>query len=578
MAHLLHRLPQPRQLECVDAAVGSFKTAVTALAVGPAKPVATRGPPPYGKRKNWQPQSLADFGGGGAFPEIHLAQYPLNMGKTSAAQQNTVALQMDKDGRVAWDAVVKDNDKLQTWSRPEDSREKWSKTEDLVKPTMELDILNTERTQKNLEVILNGKMQAGAPKPGEHKEPEFIRYTPKEDAPGYTPNCRERVIKLVERQVDPFMPPRFKHKKVPRGPPSPPPPVHHSPAKKLTAKDQKDWKIPPCVSNWKNAKGYTIPLDKRLSADGRNLQDVAVNDKFAALSEDLYLAERKAREEIKIRNDMIKQRRVREEEVREVQLRDLAASARTQRADLAAQTTLDSESKEDAAARQQRMEVLNSRQREIERDQRLELAGKKDKRSRENDRDVSERIALGQAAQPTSQEAMFDARLFNQNAGMDSGYNGGDDEKCAVFDKPLFADRSQSGIYKFDKDRMEQNEGRLEHIGKHSFAGATDGSGQAASSERRTAPVEFEADEDTPPPVVAEDSRAGRDKGRERSRQRSRSRRRGGRSEERGRGRGRSRSRRRSGGGDDEGDDDFNLGGLLDDANANKKDTKKNRR
>ena len=30
-----------------------------------------------------------------------------------------------------------------------------------------------------------------------------------------------------------------------------------------------DWKIPPCVSNWKNAKGYTIPLDKRLAADGR---------------------------------------------------------------------------------------------------------------------------------------------------------------------------------------------------------------------------------------------------------------------------------------------------------------------
>merc|ERR1719203_2508348 len=141
------------------------------------------------------------------------------------------------------------------------------------------------------------------------------------------------------------------------------------------------------------------------------------------------------------------------------------------------------------------MEVLNQRQREIERDQRLELAGKKDKRSRENDRDIGERIALGQVAQPTSQEAMFDARLFNQNAGMDSGYNGGDDEKCAVFDKPLFADRSQAGIYKFDKDRMEQNEGRLEHIGTKSFSGAADGSGEAQSSERRTAPVEFEREE-----------------------------------------------------------------------------------
>ena len=34
-------------------------------------------------------------------------------------------------------------------------------------------------------------------------------------------------------------------------------------------KDQQEWKIPPCISNWKNSKGYTIPLDKRLAADGR---------------------------------------------------------------------------------------------------------------------------------------------------------------------------------------------------------------------------------------------------------------------------------------------------------------------
>ena len=64
--------------------------------------------------------------------------------------------------------------------------------------------------------------------------------------------------------------------------------------------DQQDWKIPPSISNWKNPKGYTIPLDKRLAADGRNLQDVVVNDKFAALSEDLYLAERKAQQSCEV--------------------------------------------------------------------------------------------------------------------------------------------------------------------------------------------------------------------------------------------------------------------------------------
>lgn len=546
MAHLLRRLPQPRRdLEVADAAVGSFKAAASdAVAATTPSPAGLRGPPPYGKRQNWTPRSLADFGDGGAFPEIHAAQYPLDMGKTSALQQKVVGLQVDADGRVAWDAVIKDKSKLQTWSRPEDSREKWSKLEQLERPTLELDVLNTERTQKALELALNGKMQAGLPKRAEQKEPEFIRYTPKEDAPGYTPNCRERVIKLVERQVDPFMPPRFKHKKVPRGPPSPPPPVHHSPARKLTAKDQKDWKIPPCVSNWKNAKGYTIPLDKRLSADGRNLQDVAVNDKFAALSEDLYLAERKAREEIKIRNDMIRQKKVREEEVREQQLRDLAASARQQRSELATQAPGEGESAREAEERKQRMEVLKDRQREIERDQRLELAGKKDKRGRDEDRDISERVALGQAAQPSSAEAMFDARLFNQSAGMDSGYHGGSDEKCAVYDKPLFADRSQAGIYKFDRERMEQNEGRLSHIGTSSFAGAAEGGEGESSGGPRTAPVEFERE--------ASEPREGR-------RQRG-----DGRDDDRRGRRERSRSRRRRPA-DDDGDDDFGLGGLLED-------------
>ena len=51
-------------------------------------------------------------------------------------------------------------------------------------------------------------------------------------------------------------------------------PVMHSPPRSVSTKELQDWKIPPCISNWKNAKGYTIPLDKRLAADGRGLQEV----------------------------------------------------------------------------------------------------------------------------------------------------------------------------------------------------------------------------------------------------------------------------------------------------------------
>ena len=54
-------------------------------------------------------------------------------------------------------------------------------------------------------------------------------------------------------------------------------------ATQVTVHDQQSWKIPPCVSNWKNARGYTIPLDKRLAADGRGLQEQTVNNNFATL-------------------------------------------------------------------------------------------------------------------------------------------------------------------------------------------------------------------------------------------------------------------------------------------------------
>ena len=64
----------------------------------PSQSVAVRAAiPPYGKRKGWKPTSPEDFGmshspvvnahrllatgDGGAYPECHVAQYPLNLGK-----------------------------------------------------------------------------------------------------------------------------------------------------------------------------------------------------------------------------------------------------------------------------------------------------------------------------------------------------------------------------------------------------------------------------------------------------------------------------------------------------------------
>jgi SNW domain-containing protein 1 len=102
--------------------------------------------------------------------------------------------------------------------------------------------------------------------------PTYIKYTPSQQGAQYASGAKQRIIKMQDMPIDPLEPPKFRHTKVPRGTGSPPVPVMHSPPRPVTAEDQANWKIPPCISNWKNAKGYTIPLDKRLAADGRGLQ------------------------------------------------------------------------------------------------------------------------------------------------------------------------------------------------------------------------------------------------------------------------------------------------------------------
>jgi SNW domain-containing protein 1 len=62
--------------------------------------------PSYGSRKGWKP-TPADFNGGGAYPECHVAQYPLDMGrKKPAGAGSTLALQVDADGTVRYDAIA----------------------------------------------------------------------------------------------------------------------------------------------------------------------------------------------------------------------------------------------------------------------------------------------------------------------------------------------------------------------------------------------------------------------------------------------------------------------------------------
>ncbi|NWQ78100.1 SNW1 protein, partial [Columbina picui] len=415
-----------------------------------------REPPPYGYRKGWIPRVLEDFGDGGAFPEIHVAQYPLDMGRKKK-MSNALAVQVDAEGKIKYDAIA----------RQGQSKDKiiYSKYTDLVpKEVMNVDDPElqrpdeetireiTEKTRAALEKSVSQKIAAAMPVRAADKlaPAQYIRYTPSQQGVAFNSGAKQRVIRMVEMQKDPMEPPRFKiNKKIPRGPPSPPAPVMHSPSRKMTVKEQQEWKIPPCISNWKNAKGYTIPLDKRLAADGRGLQTVHINENFAKLAEALYIADRKAREAVEMRAQVERKMAQKEKEKHEEKLREMAQKARERRAGIKTHVE-----KEDGEARE-RDEIRHDRRKERQHDRNLSRAApdKRSKLQRNENRDISEVIALGVPNPRPSNEVQYDQRLFNQSKGMDSGFAGGEDEIYNVYDQPWRSGKDMAqNIYRPSKN------------------------------------------------------------------------------------------------------------------------------
>jgi SNW domain-containing protein 1 len=65
-----------------------------------------------------------------------------------------------------------------------------------------------------------GKIKAAQPKNvkvSKPLEPTYIRYTPGQQGESYNSGASQRIIRMVEMPVDPMEPPKFKHKKIPRG-------------------------------------------------------------------------------------------------------------------------------------------------------------------------------------------------------------------------------------------------------------------------------------------------------------------------------------------------------------------------
>ena len=442
--------------------------------------------------------------------------------KPSSKTSTTLAVQLNGQGKIKYDSIARQGHS--------EGRVVHASFKDLIplrqradagdlsleRPSSEEVASQTAKTKDALAKLVTGAVAAQKPKNVQgikRNEATYVRYTPANQM-GDTSRKNDRIMKIVQRQQDPMEPPKFKHKKIPRGPPSPPPPVMHSPPRKLTAEDQEAWKIPPPISNWKNPKGYTVPLDKRLAADGRGLQDVTINDKFAQFNEALITADRHAREEVKQRAAMQQKLAEKERMQKEEQLRSLAQQAREEKSmtdrqasrarshsrNSASLSSRSDSEDDDAAKERERMR----RERRVENEKQLRQSRMGAERrmqmiAREQNRDISEKVALGLAKPTRTSETMYDSRLFNQTSGMDTGFN-----EDQAYDKPLFAaqdaissiyrpratadeeDGDEAGTKEYEKISRSD---RFEILGraKEGFKGAT----EAAA---RDGPVQFEKD------------------------------------------------------------------------------------
>lgn len=336
---------------------------------------------------------------------------------------------------------------------------------DLSKPSLEETISTTLSTKAALEKLCQTKIKSfKSVKDTSFTAPDskIVSYTPLTGL-SQKPSSNTRIVKITSRPVDPLENIKFKHRKIPHSNSSEPVPVMHSPQRKVTAQDQKNWKVPPCISSSKNPKGLVIPLDIRIMADGRNLKEYKANPNFSKFADVLFIAEKSARNEIEERNRIQESILMKATLKKEEELKLAAKQARMEKAamnmnsvsNISSVNTTKSDATTDVLLgrirsrslekeKDERNELRNLRKKEIEYNRRIEMSMKNKKKINNNERDISEKIALGQA-QPSMPSV--DSRMFSQVSGLNDGFK--DDSDNDLYDTPLFNDKtSTSNIYK----------------------------------------------------------------------------------------------------------------------------------
>ena len=164
------------------------------------------------------------------------------------------------------------------------------------------------------------------------------------------------------------------------------------------------------------------------------------------------------------------------------------------------------DSAEDEDARKIRDQMRQDKRREREREMRMSNMGQEQRAkqlARQQNRDISEKVALGLAKPTQSKESMLDSRLFNQES---LSGNFADDDAYNLYDRPLFhGSTASAAIYKARGNIPEGNEDSFGGGTEEGISAALDNDrftlGQArvgfegaADQEIKEGPVQFEKD------------------------------------------------------------------------------------
>lgn len=318
------------------------------------------------------------------------------------------------------------------------------------------------RTKRVFEKVLSNHLQKRSTTVKSSKEINDSAYELRYDTVQPSGARRTRILTVVDQAKDPLQPNTIKATKVvaPTDEEDITPILHKTlgtdPTEILSKEDRDMWKIPAAISSWKNPKGYTIALEKRLEMDGRfsseQLEGHKISDGFSKLSAALESADRKARQEIKLRAEAKRQLAEEETIKKEERLMSLARKAREDREQYRNLHNAISSHSPENDNETQRNFSREKRKQELQhgiRKSKMSTADRLRELAYSQGRDISERVILSAAKVTESKEANYDSRLFSKGANAQAKRH-----EEQLYDQPLFAGQNSSGIYRGNLEQV----------------------------------------------------------------------------------------------------------------------------